>query len=482
MVASFQYDDGMRETSRTHGNNLTTDRSYNRNDNLVTDIDVAGKSGLSFDYQYDANKNPTAETTGGVMSGYSFTAGYDNEDRLTSWNRANGTDSQTWNLSLVGDWNSTVINGTTQNRTHNAVHEVTDIGGNSLTFDAKGNQLTDDKGRTFTWDIDNKLASADASNAGGEANLSFTYDAIGRRVSKSDGTTTTIYVCAGQQVVCEYDAGDDPSSVAPNQSYVYGTYVDEPLAKIDATNGTLYYHTNRLYCVTALTDSSGDVVERYAYAAYGVTTILDPAATTVRATSSVGNPYLYTGRRLDPEFASGSASTIYYYRARYYDPHQGRFIGRDPAGYSTGQNLYAYCDAQPKVYTDPSGMVFVTVNCPVGGSIPCYTYAGGPSGPFTSSWMDCNRLEQFIMNLGVGLGVSGMSKVAGLFTGAGISACCDCKARLIYKTVEVREWRGKIMYNCNRSHFFGERVGDAPIMMAWTRTGVSRNWKGKWLS
>jgi len=34
----------------------------------------------------------------------------------------------------------------------------------------------------------------------------------------------------------------------------------------------------------------------------------------------------------------------------------------------------------------------------------------------------------------------------------------------------------------NRSHFFGERVGDAPIMMAWTRTGVSRNWKGKWLS
>jgi len=34
----------------------------------------------------------------------------------------------------------------------------------------------------------------------------------------------------------------------------------------------------------------------------------------------------------------------------------------------------------------------------------------------------------------------------------------------------------------NRSHFFGESGGDAPIIMAWTRTGVSRNWKGKWLS
>ena len=70
-VASFSYDPGGRESSRTHGNGIVTNRTYNRQDNLVTSIDVAGYPGLSFSYSYDENKNVTAETTGGVMAGYS---------------------------------------------------------------------------------------------------------------------------------------------------------------------------------------------------------------------------------------------------------------------------------------------------------------------------------------------------------------------------------------------------------------------------
>jgi RHS repeat-associated protein len=83
--------------------------------------------------------------------------------------------------------------------------------------------------------------------------------------------------------------------------------------------------------------------------------ILDPTATTVRATSSVGNPYMYTGRRLDSEFASTSADTIYYYRARYYDPPQGRFIGRDPLKYVNGPGWYSYVLDNPFAYYDPDG-------------------------------------------------------------------------------------------------------------------------------
>jgi len=96
-------------------------------------------------------------------------------------------------------------------------------------------------------------------------------------------------------------------------------------------------------------------VERYEYTAYGVTTILDPTATTVRATSSFGNPYMYTGRRLDSEFASSSEDTLYYYRARYYDPNQGRFIGRDPLGYFDSNNLYLYSKSMPVKAKDPTG-------------------------------------------------------------------------------------------------------------------------------
>ena len=33
-----------------------------------------------------------------------------------------------------------------------------------------------------------------------------------------------------------------------------------------------------------------------------------------------------------------------YYRARYYDPLAGRFIGEDPIGFSAGENFYTYTD------------------------------------------------------------------------------------------------------------------------------------------
>ena len=42
----------------------------------------------------------------------------------------------------------------------------------------------------------------------------------------------------------------------------------------------------------------------------------------------------FTGRHLDSE------TGLYYFRARYYDTEQGRFISRDPAGYVDGMGLY----------------------------------------------------------------------------------------------------------------------------------------------
>jgi RHS repeat-associated protein len=72
----------------------------------------------------------------------------------------------------------------------------------------------------------------------------------------------------------------------------------------------------------------------------------------VRTTSSYGNPYLYTGRRLDDE------TGLYYYRARYYDVELGRFLGRDPIGYLGSEwNLYEYVDSSPTGSTDPFGEV-----------------------------------------------------------------------------------------------------------------------------
>jgi RHS repeat-associated protein len=64
----------------------------------------------------------------------------------------------------------------------------------------------------------------------------------------------------------------------------------------------------------------------------------------------VGNPFLFTGRRLDPE------TGLYYFRARYQDPELGRFLQRDPLGYGAGVNLYQYTSSSPTNWVDPFGL------------------------------------------------------------------------------------------------------------------------------
>ncbi len=69
------------------------------------------------------------------------------------------------------------------------------------------------------------------------------------------------------------------------------------------------------------------------------------------STGLVGNPYMFTGRRFDIE------TGLYYYRARYYNPHIGRFMQTDPVGYSAGINWYLYCGNNPLAFVDPSGLL-----------------------------------------------------------------------------------------------------------------------------
>jgi len=94
-----------------------------------------------------------------------------------------------------------------------------------------------------------------------------------------------------------------------------------------------YPHANHLYSVAALTDSTGAVVERYSYNAYGKQTITGPSGG-VRAKSAVGWDRGFTGYVADNE------TGLLHARARQYSPTLGRFVGRDPKEYIDGQSLY----------------------------------------------------------------------------------------------------------------------------------------------
>jgi len=151
------------------------------------------------------------------------------------------------------------------------------------------------------------LNTADVGN-NGSVDVTYKFDAMGRRVFRDDGTSATVYVQAGQQTIADYTAGAAASS--PVYRYVYASYIDEPVLRVKpSASESLYYHRNQQYSVVALTNASAAIIERYAYSAYGIPTITN-ASGTVLPVGSVDNRYMYTGREWDSVLAQ------YHYRAR----------------------------------------------------------------------------------------------------------------------------------------------------------------------
>ena len=360
-ISTRSYDAGRRQTTEVLGNGITETRSY-RSDNLLSGISYSNTSLGDLSYTWDANKNKTSESITGVMSGYGFTSGgttYDFEDRLTGYARASGTFNQSWNLTSVGDWTSVTTNGIAQNRTHGPTHELLTAGGSSVVTDVKGNMTSipatlRPAGATtallLSWDFDNKLASADI-DANGTADVSFQYDALGRRVARTGTGGSFVFVQMDQQTIADYPVGGAAST--PTYRYVYASYIDEPVVRKTAgAGGTLvYFHRNQQYSVTAVTTSAGAIAERYAYSAYGQPTILDASAS-VLSSSAINNRYTYTGREWD------STLGLHHFRARWISPIAGRFLGRDPIGYVESTSIYLLNTSLKQV--DPSGRMTLT--------------------------------------------------------------------------------------------------------------------------
>jgi RHS repeat-associated protein len=182
----------------------------------------------------------------------------------------------------------------------------------------------------FEWNAENQLTRV-TKNAVEMA--TFKYDPLGRRVEKVAGGVTTSFTYDGQAIL-RHVAG------ATTTRFVQGPGIDEPLAKEDAGSGTLsYYHADALGSIAKLTDQAGAVVHSYQYDAWG----------NIQAGETLPGP-AFTGREWDPE------TGLYYYRARYYDPHLGRFISEDPIGFMGGVNFYTYVRNRPTVWMDPFGL------------------------------------------------------------------------------------------------------------------------------
>ncbi len=346
----------------SYGNGVIDTRTYRETDGMLATIiaekastDIVNLNHTPAGASYDANKRLKAIVDSVTPTQTQTFDSYDAEGRLTAWNRRDTTvagtsqETESWTLSLVGDWDSVTTGGTTEARTHDDIHAVTQHKTQTISYDDKGN-ITANPTRMhgYTWDQQNRLSGMDndTTDATATNNIAYRYDALGRRVSKTVDGTTTAYTYNGSQVIGEYDIALDGTATL-GQEFVYGSYVDEPVAMRKADGTTYYYHSDRRYSVQALTDSNGVIVERYAYTPFGEMTLFDGSGTEI-AQSAVGNSYTYTGRRYDNE------SGLYYFRARMYDAELGRFLSQDPLGYVDGMSLYTGYFAPNGV--DPFGL------------------------------------------------------------------------------------------------------------------------------
>jgi RHS repeat-associated protein len=115
------------------------------------------------------------------------------------------------------------------------------------------------------------------------------------------------------------------------------------IEKITPGGQSYTYHYDGTGSTIAMTDSSGNIVNEYAYDEFG---------NIVGNSETVSNPFKYVGQYGVMDEGNG----FYYMRARYYDPQNGRFISEDPIGLGGGINQFAYASDNPVNRIDPHGL------------------------------------------------------------------------------------------------------------------------------
>ena len=145
------------------------------------------------------------------------------------------------------------------------------------------------------------------------------------------------------------------SNVAQVQYTWSAAYIDAMIARDRDTdnNGTLeqrvYVMQDANWNITAIANSTGAVVERFQYDAYGKRTVL--SATFVAASDT----FVF-----NHGFAGGKADTVtgrVNFRNREYDVDLMRWTTMDPIGFAAGDmNWYQYGSNSPTNRLDPSGL------------------------------------------------------------------------------------------------------------------------------
>ena len=198
-------------------------------------------------------------------------------------------------------------------------------------YDAIGNP-TKYCGKVVAWENGRQMVSYDGT--------AFTYDGLGRRLSKGNISYT-------------YDSNNRVIKQSNGLEFFYD---NTGVAGIEYNNATYLYQKDAQGNICKILDSNGSIIVQYKYDAWGNHAVLDANGADISDAAHIGklNPYRYRGYYYDTE------TGLYYLKSRYYDPEVCRFITIDDIAYLdpetvNGLNLYAYCGNNPAMNVDPEG-------------------------------------------------------------------------------------------------------------------------------
>ena len=344
-------------------------------------------------YGYDPNGNRLfRQNTVATANGAYFDELYTNDliDRLSRMDRGqltemqnaitNNTFAQCWTLDATGNWagfrEDDTGDGTwdlNQTRTANTVNEITGIsesaGPTWVTpeYDAAGNITTMPSGADPTiaqnciYDAWSRLVSVSQTET---PIRTYIYDAAKRRVIEETYTSGVLsetrhlyYTQPSKWQVIEERVGTSPDLGTAERQFVWGVrYIDDLVDRDRDTSGDgilnerLFAAQDANWNISAITDSTGELQERYGYSAYGVPVFL--TSTFVPLTeSSVDWETLYAGYRWQ------QATGVLHVRNRTLHSMLGTWLQRDPLGTTAGSNLYEYANTRPIGVTDQLGLI-----------------------------------------------------------------------------------------------------------------------------
>ena len=219
--------------------------------------------------------------------------------------------------------------------------QLTSFNGKAITYDAMGNPLSY-MGMNMTWEKGRQLKTLKKSGTLSQ----YVYDNDGRRIQKTVGDKVIRFYLDGDKIIAQKEEGGERMDFLYDEK---GT----PFA-FEYQGKMYFYQTSLQGDIIGIVDSEGSQVVVYRYDAWGEVLVSSDA-------SGFGlsqiNPLRYRGYYYDQE------TGLYYLQTRYYDPKVRRFLNADDASVLTKdpeqlteKNLYAYCDDNPVMYRDDTGM------------------------------------------------------------------------------------------------------------------------------